>query len=113
MTSARHPSLTSGASRNRRMSTTSSIQQEKTAILPAHPRAASDRLGVESSLLRLPGIGPKRAAMLAERGIETLGDLLLSFPSRYLDWRQVKPIHEIIAGETATVAGRLTALSER
>ena len=74
----------------------------------------SDRcLGIASALSELAGIGPKRAALLAQHGLTTVADLLLAFPSRYLDWRQIKVIHDVLPGEVATVAGRLAALSER
>ncbi|HEV3114668.1 MAG TPA: hypothetical protein VGY99_29625 [Candidatus Binataceae bacterium] len=75
--------------------------------------SADRRLGIASALSELAGIGPKRAALLAQHGLATIGDLLLAFPSRYLDWRQLKVIHEILPGEVATLAGRLASLSER
>src|SRR5690348_2654269 len=81
--------------------------------IPGRPGAPPRRLTVASPLSDIPGIGPKRAAALRERGLATAGDLLLNFPSRYLDWRHVKPIGEILPGETVTVAGRLSGLNER
>ncbi len=74
---------------------------------------AASPFDASGALSQLPGIGPKRAALLAERGIVSVEDLLLTFPSRYLDWREIKAIHEIIADETAVLAGRLVNLNER
>ncbi len=44
---------------------------------------------------QLPGITPKRAEALASAGIETLEDLILHFPGRYLDARQLVPLAEL------------------
>jgi len=80
---------------------------------PDRSVARSPRLTAASSLSEIPGIGPKRTAALRERGLATAGDLLLNFPSRYLDWRHLKPIRDVLPGEIATVAGRLSGLAER
>ena len=78
------------------------------------PSSASvTRLSAASPLPQIAGIGPKRAGILHERGLATIGDLLLNFPSRYLDWRHVKAIGEVVPGEMATLAGRLSGLVER
>ncbi len=61
----------------------------------------------------MAGIGPKRRAILEAAGIRTLTDLLYHLPLRYEDWRELKPIHELAPGETATVAGELSGLQER
>ena len=46
-------------------------------------------------------------AKLATIGIETVHDLLWHFPSRHVDFRNVKPIAELMVGETATVVGEI------
>jgi ATP-dependent DNA helicase RecG len=89
--------------------TTSDGDQLLSTTLP--PQSAG-RLSIATPLSQLAGIGPKRAGLLAERGLATIGDLLFAFPSRYLDWRKTKVIHEVSSGEVATVAGRLTSLNE-
>ncbi|MBQ3216925.1 MAG: ATP-dependent DNA helicase RecG [Oscillospiraceae bacterium] len=43
-------------------------------------------------ILTLPGIGPKKAALFAKLGIETLGDLLHFYPRDYEDRTQLLPI---------------------
>ncbi|SRR5579875_186429 len=79
----------------------------------AGKRASEPPLTPGSPLSTLAGIGPRRAATLAALGLTTVADLLMAFPVRYVDWREIKGVHEIVAGEIVTVAGRLTALSER
>ncbi len=51
----------------------------------------------------LPGIGPKRARILAEAGIRTLGDLVRHFPRDYEDRRRCTPIAEAAAGARVTI----------
>ncbi len=95
---------------------TSSLTQRTAGDRPTgtdRPPASDRRLGIASALSELAGIGPKRAALAAQHGLATIGDLLLAFPSRYVDWRKIKVIHDILPGEVATVAGRLASLSER
>ncbi len=61
----------------------------------------------------MPGIGPKRAAALAARGITTVLDLLLVLPVRYQDWRRRVPIAELEPGTIAVVEGELEDIKER
>lgn len=61
----------------------------------------------------MAGIGPKRGAILEAAGLRTVRDLLYHLPLRYEDWREFKLIHELVPGETATVAGELSGLQER
>ncbi len=56
---------------------------------------------------RLPAVGPKRAAALAQAGVRTTEDLLYYFPRRYLDRSAVLPIRRLEEGQTATVVGRI------
>lgn len=57
----------------------------------------------------LSGIGPKLAAKLAERGIETVEDLLWLVPRRYDDVRDVQELGEVLAqppiGERVVLIG--------
>jgi len=52
----------------------------------------------------LKGVGPQRAAVLASRGIQTVGDLLGYLPFRYEDRIHFSRIREIVPGETYTIA---------
>ncbi len=51
----------------------------------------------------IPGVGPKRAQLLAEMGLQTIGDLALNLPSRYLDASQVTPIAHLQPNTTITL----------
>jgi ATP-dependent DNA helicase RecG len=51
----------------------------------------------------LKGVGPERAALLEERGIFTVGDLLSYLPFRYEDRTRFTPIAEMIPGQFHTV----------
>ena len=47
----------------------------------------------------LKGIGPKRAALLAKVGVETIGQLLFFVPRRYLDRSQMMAIRDLRPGD--------------
>jgi len=53
----------------------------------------------------LPGVGPRRAALLEKLGVRILDDLLLHVPREYLDARQVRTIASLRPDELATVVG--------
>src|SRR6201992_4374300 len=52
-------------------------------------------------------VGERVAANLAERGVETVEDLLYHLPFRYEDRLHPKPIHELQPGEMASVIGEV------
>jgi ATP-dependent DNA helicase RecG len=60
-------------------------------------------LDLSTSLRYVKGVGEARAAMLAQKGLETAGDLLTYTPFRYEDRSNVKPIDRLAPGEMATV----------
>ncbi|PZC42536.1 MAG: ATP-dependent DNA helicase RecG [Chloroflexi bacterium] len=89
---------------------------------PAGPRTAAPPTDDPAPPLRRPS-GPPRLddpvavlgrirgttqAKLANIGIETVHDILWHFPSRHVDFSNVKPIAELMVGETATVVGQIT-----
>ncbi len=55
----------------------------------------------------IKGVGPAKAKLLANLGIETVEDLLYLFPRRYDDRTRLTPIKNIKAGEWHTVAGKV------
>jgi len=55
----------------------------------------------------LPGVGPRREALLARRELGTVGDLLYFLPSRYEDRRELVPIGRLEVGRRATFVGEV------
>ncbi len=74
-------------------------------------RAPSDPFARE--LRYLPGVGPRRAEMLARLGLRTVGELLLAAPRRHEDRRERTPIIDLRRGATATVSGRVAGVHGR
>jgi ATP-dependent DNA helicase RecG len=78
------------------------VRDEPPPPPPADPLAAPTHA--------LPGIGPALADRLAERGIETVEDLLWLIPRRYDDVRDARPLAALTAlpeGERATFVARV------
>ncbi|MFZ0660022.1 MAG: ATP-dependent DNA helicase RecG, partial [Candidatus Binataceae bacterium] len=75
--------------------------------------AGHPALSPEMPIADLQGVGPKRAAAMADRGILTLRDLIFHLPARYQDWRGLTKVAELTPGATVTVAGELGKISER
>ena len=57
----------------------------------------------------IKGVGEAKAKALGKLGISTLGDLIAWFPHRYEDRREVKPVSQLIPGETACVAAMVAS----
>ena len=55
------------------------------------------------------GIGPKRAALLENLNIRTVGDLVFHFPRDYQDRRRITPISEAGEDERVTIEAEVTA----
>ncbi len=64
---------------------------------------------LEQPVTVLGGVGPERAALLAQLGLRTVADLLHHRPRRYEDRRHFHPIRELTAGESALTIGRVVA----
>lgn len=75
----------------------------------ARRRAGTDALAgagpAGDALTVLPGVGPKIAARLAERGVTRVEDLALAIPRGYRDRRTRHAIHDLAEGMEATVEG--------
>jgi ATP-dependent DNA helicase RecG len=72
--------------------------------------APPDRPSAGSPLTCLPGIGPKRAAALAEAGYLDLGALLWHLPQRYEDRRSVLCPKAVVGEGRFAVVGRVRDL---
>ena len=70
----------------------------------AEPGWALRALAAPSS--SLAGVGPKRAELLARRGLATVEDLLFHLPVRWDDRRSLAPVGELEVGRRATFIGR-------
>ena len=68
---------------------------------------------LQASIASARGIGPKRAAALRERRIETFVDAILHLPYRYVDMRERHTIANLQLGMDALLEGRLDGLSIR
>ncbi len=79
----------------------------------ARSHATPPTFSIATPVSALAGIGPKRAAALADRGIATVGDLIFHLPSRYQDWRNLTPLAALVPGTTVTVEGELGKVVER
>lgn len=55
----------------------------------------------------LPGVGPRREALLARRELGTVGDLLYFLPSGYEDRRELLPVGRLEVGRRATFVGEV------
>jgi ATP-dependent DNA helicase RecG len=68
---------------------------------------------LETPLQFLKGVGPRRAADLANAGLLTIEDLLYRFPIRYEDRSRLQPIASLKPGLPASVAGRVLSCGLR
>jgi ATP-dependent DNA helicase RecG len=58
---------------------------------------------LDTPVMYVKGVGPRVAALLAAKGIETAEDLLYHLPFRYEDRQNPRSLDELKAGETASV----------
>jgi ATP-dependent DNA helicase RecG len=61
------------------------------------------QVALDNSVKFLRGVGPHRAAVLEERGILTVADLLAYLPFRYEDRMSFTPINKIVPGQVQTI----------
>jgi ATP-dependent DNA helicase RecG len=64
-------------------------------------------LAIDTPVQFIKGIGPRIAESLAEKGVATAEDLLYHLPFRYEDRANPRTLHELVAGETASVIGEV------
>jgi ATP-dependent DNA helicase RecG len=60
-----------------------------------------------TELMYLKGVGPRRAEILAKRGLRTFEDLLGYLPFRYEDRIRFSKIHEIVPGQVYTIRAQV------
>ncbi|HVS16895.1 MAG TPA: ATP-dependent DNA helicase RecG [Thermoanaerobaculia bacterium] len=73
------------------------------------------RLDLSAAIESAPGVGPARARLLREAGIETLGDLLSTLPQHYEDRRSVSTVAAATRDrpDAVTLRVRISALVRR
>ena len=62
---------------------------------------------IARGLGEVPGVGPRRAQQLAQRGLRSIADLLFHLPSRYDDRRAQLRIVDLEVGQRATFSGEV------
>jgi ATP-dependent DNA helicase RecG len=62
---------------------------------------------------RLKGVGPRSAQALEKVGVESLLDLLMYYPRRYIDRTREARIRDLAPGEEATVLARVVSVASR
>lgn len=65
---------------------------------------------LESPVTQIPLIGPSYQKLLDKLEIKTIGDLLYHFPYRYNDFSRQATTASLIAGEVATVTGKIASI---
>ncbi len=74
-------------------------------------RGGEEGEGVRAPARSIPGIGPALAERLAERGLETVEDLVWLVPRRYDDARRVQPLAAAVAEVLAQATGEPRAIA--
>lgn len=64
-------------------------------------------------MLKLPGVGPRRAEQLHALGLLTIKDVLFSYPRDYRDYRRVLAPDQVSEGDECLVYGPLHQLQEK
>ena len=67
----------------------------------------------ETSIQYLKGVGPARAKLFANLGVQTIEDLLYLFPRRYEDRSKLTPISGLKPGEWHTTSGEILSKGGR
>jgi ATP-dependent DNA helicase RecG len=70
----------------------------------------SMRSSLDDPVRYVKGVGPKKATLLRELGVETARDLLDHFPFRIDDFSRVVPVGLVTAGAEVTVHGKVISL---
>jgi len=65
------------------------------------------RLGLDSPVTTLVGIGPSHTKRFQRLGVEIIRDLLYLFPHRYNDFSSMKTINQLEYGEEVTIIGNV------
>jgi len=89
------------------------IEKPKPQPLPEARDEAGNRIGLESAVTAISGIGPAIAEKLERLGVTTIRDLLYLFPRRYDDFSNLRPINRLQYGDEVTVMGTVWDAGEK
>ena len=78
---------------------------EKEEVVEPKEERLPKRLGLDSPVIALLGIGPSHAKRFKRLGVETIRDLLYLFPRRYNDFSSLKTINQLEYNEEVTIIG--------
>ena len=81
--------------------------REAIEVLREFARPEWSERQLANSTAKLPGLGPKRAELLAQRGLGSIGDLLFHLPVRYDDRRSLRSVGSLEVGTRATFVARV------
>ncbi|MBI1847012.1 MAG: ATP-dependent DNA helicase RecG [Candidatus Rokubacteria bacterium] len=81
----------------------------KSYSTPAHGGQTSP--GLATPLRFLKGVGPRRAELLAKKGLETVADALLFVPLRHEDRTRLTPLRSLVPGQAQTCSAEIVGLS--
>lgn len=65
------------------------------------------------SIQFVKGVGPAKAKLFFNLGVESIEDLLYFFPRRYEDRRNITPIAQVQVGENQTITGKVAKINSR
>ena len=71
---------------------------------PTRSSLTPSRVGLDTPLQFIKGVGPQRAALLAKKGLATVGDALFHVPARHEDRTRLRSLGSLAPGDVATVA---------
>ena len=63
----------------------------------------------EVPIIKIKGIGEKKAALFKKLGVLSVGDLISYYPRAYDNWADTTPIAEVMHGERVVIRARLAA----
>ncbi len=75
------------------------------------PRQSGTPPGLHTSLQYVKGVGPRRAAALARKQLQTVEDALFFVPLRHEDRTRLTALRELQPGQTQTCSGVIVSLS--
>ncbi|MGE0494563.1 MAG: ATP-dependent DNA helicase RecG [Vulcanimicrobiota bacterium] len=89
------------------------IERPRAQTTVAHPPAGTPKLGLDSDVQYLKGVGPRMAGLLKRLNISTVGDLLEHLPRRWEDRTNFRQIRQLRDGAVEIVRGVLGAFTKK